>query len=387
MNDVEARFSNVTRFDDAPFERAGAGGMATGRSRGAHPVMQAMNPRGSSTTSVSGRSAVVALVLGLAACTQDAPQTREGLIATIRTNGVSDPRVLEALASVPRDEFVPPGERRHAWEDRSLPIEDGQRITQPSLVGTMTQLLQLAPGDKVLEIGTGSGYQAAILARLTEHVFSVELLPDLAATARQRLARLKYSTVSLKTGDGYLGWPEQAPFDAIIVTCAPDHVPGPLVAQLKEGGRIAIPVGPEDGPQTLYLVRKQAGGLVSVSVEPVHFVPFVREPRPALHGARLDDQLFAFLFSLLVEIPIALLCCARDRRTALATVGAALVATGLTHPFAWWAITAWSAALGWAGATAIVELALTALEALAYRGLAGVTWRRAFATSALANAA
>lgn len=295
--------------------------------------------------------------------------------------GVTDPRVLAALAAVPREEFVPAAERAHAFEDRSLPIEHGQRISQPSLVGLMTQLLQVKPGDKVLEIGTGSGYQAAILAELTDQVFSIELIPELAETARARLTRLGYPAIRLRTGDGYLGWPEHAPFDGILVTCAPDHVPAPLVAQLKEGGRIVIPVGPPGELQTLYLLQKQGGALVSTRIEPVRFVPLVRP-----EGAR-DEQNFAFWFSLAIELPIALLVCARDRRTAIATLGAGLLATGATHPFAWWAILHWSPALTWGGATALVELTLTALEACSYRFIVRVSWRRALLTSLLANAA
>jgi len=227
-------------------------------------------------------TAALALPALLASCQRRPPgpavtsaPPRERLVAAARANGVNDERVLDALRVVPREEFVPPHQRKHAYEDRSLPIEWGQRISQPSLVALMTQLLRLGRGDKVLEIGTGSGYQAAILAELAQRVYTIEIIPQLARTAEARLTRLGYSKITAKSGDGYQGWPEFAPFDAIIVTCAPDHVPGPLVEQLKEGGRMVIPMGPEGGPQTLYLLEKQKGTLTSTRVVPVKFVPLV----------------------------------------------------------------------------------------------------------------
>jgi protein-L-isoaspartate(D-aspartate) O-methyltransferase len=206
-----------------------------------------------------------------------APRTtpRGDLAAAARVQGVKDPRVLHALASVPREDFVPPDQRPSAYDDRPLPIGHGQTISQPSLVALMTELLKLKPGDKVLEIGTGSGYQAALLAELTDKVYTIEIIPELAKTAQATLTRLGYRSVKVKTGDGYLGWKEYAPFDAIIVTCAPDHVPQPLSDQLKEGGRMVIPVGPDAGVQTLYLLEKQKGKLTSTAVVPVRFVPLV----------------------------------------------------------------------------------------------------------------
>jgi len=228
------------------------------------------------------RSGLAACLLALPAllvcCARRSPatrQVRDRLVAAARANGVRDERVLGALAKVPREEFVPPDQRKHAYEDRSLPIGRGQRITQPSLVALMTDLLRIGREDKVLEIGTGSGYQAAMLAELTPNVYSIEIIPELASAARQRLQQLGYAAVQVRTGDGYQGWPEYAPFDAIIVTCAPDHVPEPLVEQLKDGGRMVIPVGPEDGPQTLYLLEKRRGKLVTTTVIPVKFVPLV----------------------------------------------------------------------------------------------------------------
>jgi protein-L-isoaspartate(D-aspartate) O-methyltransferase len=202
-------------------------------------------------------------------------QSRERLVIAARASGVSDERVLEALRAVPREEFVPRDQRKHAHEDRSLPIQFGQKITQPSLVALMTQMLRISRKDKVLEIGTGSGYQAAILAELTPRVYSIEIIPELASSARERLRRLGYKTVQVRTGDGYQGWPAHAPFDSIIVTCAPEHVPKPLVEQLKEGGRMVIPVGPEGGKQMLYLLKKQKGKLTSTRIVPVRFVPLV----------------------------------------------------------------------------------------------------------------
>lgn len=193
----------------------------------------------------------------------------------IRARGVKDKRVLAAMRKVPRDEFVPADQRPHAYEDRPLPIGEKQTISQPYIVALMTELLEVKEGDKVLEIGTGSGYQAAILAELTPHVYTIEIIPSLAQRAEETLRRLGYESVEVKTGDGYLGWPEHAPFDAIIVTCAPEHVPEALKQQLKEGGRMVIPVGPQWTSQTLYLLRKSKGRLQRKGVIPVRFVPMV----------------------------------------------------------------------------------------------------------------
>jgi protein-L-isoaspartate(D-aspartate) O-methyltransferase len=235
-----------------------------------------------SNHSAVARAGLIAGLLALpgllACCARGSPGTNQGrlrLVAAARANGVTDERVLGALGKVPREEFVPQDQRKHAYEDRSLPIGRGQRITQPSLVALMTDLLRIGREDKVLEIGTGSGYQAAILAELTRNVYSIEIIPELASAARDRLKRLGYTAVQVRTGDGYQGWPEHAPFDAIIVTCAPDHVPTPLVQQLREGGRMAIPIGPADGPQTLYLLEKHSGKLISTAVVAVRFVPLV----------------------------------------------------------------------------------------------------------------
>ena len=186
--------------------------------------------------------------------------------------GISNPQVLRAMATVPRHEFVPPAIRQSAYEDRPLPIGHGQTISQPYIVAFMTEQLAPQASDRVLEIGTGSGYQAAILAGLVREVYSIEIVEPLAKRATADLARLGYHNVRVRHGDGYQGWPEAAPFDSIIVTCAPDHVPQPLVDQLREGGRMIIPVG-DFGNQNLFLLRKQGGRLERERILPVRFVP------------------------------------------------------------------------------------------------------------------
>lgn len=194
----------------------------------------------------------------------------------IRSRGVKDKRVLAAMETVPRHEFVPADQRPHAYEDRPLPIGERQTISQPYIVALMTELLEIEEGDKVLEIGTGSGYQAAVLAELTPHVYTIEIIASLAERAEETLQRLGYDAVQVKTGDGYLGWPEHAPFDGIIVTCAPEEVPEALAEQLAEGGRMVIPVGPQWTHQTLYVLRKRGGRLRQKEVIPVRFVPMVQ---------------------------------------------------------------------------------------------------------------
>jgi protein-L-isoaspartate(D-aspartate) O-methyltransferase len=186
--------------------------------------------------------------------------------------GITNARVLTVMGEVPRHEFVPPAWRAEAYEDRPLPIGHGQTISQPFVVAFMTERLEPQPTDKVLEIGTGSGYQAAVLAKLVREVYTIEILEPLARRAEADLKRLGFTNVFVRTGDGYLGWPEAAPFDAVIVTCAPEHIPQPLVDQLKEGGRMIIPVGPA-GEQELILLRKQAGKIERRAVLPVRFVP------------------------------------------------------------------------------------------------------------------
>lgn len=202
---------------------------------------------------------------------------RQAMVAEqIRAREVRDPDVLRAMESVPRHEFVPQEWLAQAYEDHPLPIGYGQTISQPYIVAVMTELAQVKRGDRVLEIGTGSGYQAAILAVLTDKVYSVEIIPGLAESAAERLKRLGYTNVRVKNADGYNGWEEHAPYDAILVTCAPDHIPPPLVAQLKDGGRMVIPVGPVGGFQTLRRVIKRGDQVLSENVMGVLFVPLVR---------------------------------------------------------------------------------------------------------------
>ncbi|MCK9589898.1 MAG: protein-L-isoaspartate(D-aspartate) O-methyltransferase, partial [Terrimicrobiaceae bacterium] len=182
-------------------------------------------------------------------------ERREMVAAQLRGRGIEEARVLAAMEKVPRHEFVPPGMRHEAYRDRPLPIGFGQTISQPYIVGLMTGLLEIDANSRVLEIGTGSGYQAAVLAELVSDVHTIELVPELAKQAAETLERLGYRNVHAKVGDGYLGWPEEAPFDAIIVTCAPDDVPPKLVEQLREGGRLVIPVGDMAGGQELCVLE------------------------------------------------------------------------------------------------------------------------------------
>ena len=195
----------------------------------------------------------------------------------IRARGVSDEAVLAAMETVPRHEFVPDKYLDQAYADHPLPIGYGQTISQPFIVAWMTELLELERGDKVLEIGTGSAYQAAVLAEITDQVYTVEIIEELEKSAEERLKRLGYTKVKVKHADGYFGWEEYAPYDAIIVTCAPDHIPQPLIQQLKDGGRLVIPVGPPGGYQSLWLITKQGDQVVSKNLGGVSFVPLTGE--------------------------------------------------------------------------------------------------------------
>lgn len=204
--------------------------------------------------------------------TEDFKAMRQKMVETqIKARGVKDPRILAALLKVERHRFVPEKYLDSAYSDQPLPIGEGQTISQPYIVGLMTELLELKGDEKVLEIGTGSGYQAAILAELAKEVYTIEIIEPLASAARNRLSELGYQNVKVKAGDGYLGWPEIAPFDAIIVTAAPDHIPKPLVEQLKEGGRMVVPVGAYT--QELKKIIKRSGKMVVLDVIPVLFVP------------------------------------------------------------------------------------------------------------------
>lgn len=188
--------------------------------------------------------------------------------------GQLDARVRTAFSAVPRHAFVPDDLARRAYEDRPLPIGFGQTISQPFIVAAMTELLEVRPGERVLEIGTGSGYQAAILAALDAKVFTIEIIPELGEAARTRFKRLGYDNIASRVGDGYDGWPEHAPFDAIIVTAASNHIPPPLLEQLKPDGRLVIPLGNPFGAQQLLIVRKDTAGRTTTrKVLPVRFVP------------------------------------------------------------------------------------------------------------------
>ncbi|NND98591.1 MAG: protein-L-isoaspartate(D-aspartate) O-methyltransferase [Pirellulaceae bacterium] len=202
---------------------------------------------------------------------------RERLVRErIETAGVKDSRILDAIRNTLRHEFVPRAERGRAYFDMALPIGNSQTISSPFIVALMTEALQPQPTDKVLEIGTGSGYQAAVLSPLVEEVYSIEIVPDLGERAEETLLRLGYENVSVRVGDGFLGWPDAAPFDKIIVTCSPESVPVPLVEQLREGGQMIIPVG-ERYQQTLYRMTKKDGKLVREALRPTLFVPMTGE--------------------------------------------------------------------------------------------------------------
>ncbi len=214
---------------------------------------------------------------------RDLGAIREAMVRTqIAARGVSDPRVLAAMRSVPRERFVPPDVRSRAYEDVPLPIGSGQTISQPYVVALMAQLLEIRPGDRVLEIGTGSGYQAAVLARLAGEVDTIEIIPELSRRAESVMGSLGIHNVAFRVGDGWLGWPEKASFQRIIVTAAPRQLPPPLLAQLAPGGRMVIPVG--DFAQELKVIEKDASGAVQEeSVIPVRFVPMTgraETPRP-----------------------------------------------------------------------------------------------------------
>jgi protein-L-isoaspartate(D-aspartate) O-methyltransferase len=230
---------------------------------------------------------VMVFLLAAIAAAQEADdyrQAREQLVRAIETDVRAtslyldkeqlNPRVLDAMRTVPRHEFVPPEQLSAAYENRPLPIGYGQTISQPYIVAIMTDLLKLDADDRVLEVGTGSAYQAAILAELVDRVYSIEIIEPLGVQAGERLKRLGYANVQTRIGDGYYGWEEQAPFDAIIVTAASSHIPPPLLKQLKPGGRMIIPVGSRFLAQQLVLVTKdEEGRSITQQIMPVRFVP------------------------------------------------------------------------------------------------------------------
>lgn len=202
---------------------------------------------------------------------------------------ITNARVLKVMGRVPRHEFVPERYRSKAYEDTPLPIGYEQTISQPYIVAFMTEQLDPKPTDRVLEIGTGSGYQAAVLAELVAEVYSIEIVEPLARRAQTDLQRLGYKNIHVRAGDGYQGWPEAAPFDAIIVTCAPEKVPPPLVEQLTDGGRMIIPVGPS-GIQELVLLRKQGGRLEKQATLPVRFVPMTGQAQKKSEGRNSEPE-------------------------------------------------------------------------------------------------
>lgn len=208
----------------------------------------------------------------------DYTEKRERMVRQqIEARGVKDAAVLRAMRMVKRHEFVPSAQVRNAYDDRPLPIGYGQTISQPYIVAYMTEVVKPKPGDKALEIGTGSGYQAAVLAEIVKEVYSIEIIPELGNTAADRLKRLNYKNVTVKNDDGYYGWKEHAPFNVIVVTAAAEYIPPPLIEQLKDGGRMIIPVGSPFMTQMLMLVEKKGGKVTTQSLLPVAFVPFTRK--------------------------------------------------------------------------------------------------------------
>ncbi len=233
----------------------------------------------------------VLLLLGVIACAagagsgepgapqdeaRQAERRRQMVETQIRARGIRDARVLAAMEKIPRHRFVRPDDIDYAYADSPVAIGHDQTISQPYIVAFMSEALALAPDDRVLEIGTGSGYQAAVLGELAREVYTIEILPELAERASHVLEQLGYANVHVRAGDGYAGWPERAPFDAVIVTAAPDHVPQPLVEQLAIGGRLVVPVG--RGEQDLLIYTRTADGLREDGRLPVRFVPLTRRP-------------------------------------------------------------------------------------------------------------
>jgi len=235
-------------------------------------------------TSQSGvlRRWLAVIAIAVVACTA-ATSNQENTAAArmvdqqLRPSDIRDPRVLAVMREVPRHRFVPSELAARAYDDTPLPIGYGQTISQPYIVAYMTQALELRPEHRVLEVGTGSGYQAAVLARIAKEVYTIEIVPELAARAAATLRELGYGNVHVREGDGYAGWPERAPFDRIMVTAAPDHVPQPLVDQLAMGGRLVIPVG--DVRQQMAILTKTKDGVVERRTIAVRFVPLTRKPK------------------------------------------------------------------------------------------------------------
>ncbi len=224
--------------------------------------------------------AITALILFSAGTgfAQDYKELRENMVETqIVARGISHEATIEAMRNVERHLFVPEARRHRAYEDSPLPIGQGQTISQPFIVAYMTELIDPGADYRVLEIGTGSGYQAAVLAEIVDEVYTIEIVPELGETARDLLKDLNYDNVEVKIGDGFHGWEEHAPFDAIVVTAAPEDIPSPLVEQLKDGGKMIVPVGSAYMTQNLMLVEKRGDEIYTERVMPVNFVPFTRE--------------------------------------------------------------------------------------------------------------
>jgi protein-L-isoaspartate(D-aspartate) O-methyltransferase len=221
---------------------------------------------------------VVAAVLLLQAGEPRRAERLEMVEEQIEARGIRDPRVIDAMRAVPRHAFVPEQYASFAYQDRPLPIGHDQTISQPYIVAYMSEALTVSPEHRVLEIGTGSGYQAAVLGRLAKEVYTIEIVPELARRARETLHSLGFEHVQVREGDGYAGWPEKAPFDRIMVTAAPEQIPQPLIDQLAPGGLMVIPVGGRDETQWMTIVEKTSSGVVQRRTIPVAFVPFTRKP-------------------------------------------------------------------------------------------------------------
>ncbi len=222
---------------------------------------------------------VVVSVLFVSGFIQDdyAAKRKKMVRSQLKARDINDPATLKAMTDVRRHLFVPENLKDRAYSDRALPIGDGQTISQPYIVAFMTQALRLNSNEKVLEIGTGSGYQAAVLAKIVDSVYTIEIVKNLAISAKDRLQKLGYHNITVKWGDGYNGWSSKAPFDAIMVTAGADSIPQPLIDQLKVGGRMIIPVGPQHAVSHLVLVKKKKNKIVTKKLLPVSFVPFTRK--------------------------------------------------------------------------------------------------------------
>ncbi|MEM7482640.1 MAG: protein-L-isoaspartate(D-aspartate) O-methyltransferase [Acidobacteriota bacterium] len=244
---------------------------------------KSLRPKILRSASLAALLAVMAITLPAAkslAQDESLPDLRRSMVDEIRTRGVADSRVLDAMVAVPRHDFVPASQRPKAYEDSTLSLGHGQTVYQPYIVALMTELLDLGPSDKVLEIGTGSGYHTAVLSRVAGRVYSMEIIEQFARDARRRLDRLGYNNVEVRAGDGYQGWPEAAPFDAIILTAAPPELPQSLVDQLRVGGKMVAPVG--EFFQDLRVIKKTRDGIETESVIPVRLQPMERQENRSL---------------------------------------------------------------------------------------------------------